>query len=217
MKRTNNDMFRQLEELTVENENLRKENTKLRAENRSLRAENARLRERVQVLETTLEERIGKAVEDAVAKAVAPLYEAMAEKDKEILRLKSQISKDSSNSSKPPGSNGFKQVLSGREKSGKKQGGQPGHKGVRLNIPENLGELVKSGMAEHVIVSDVSDGEPYVSDWTIDWKVVTVFTERRRKAGPPPRIEYGPQLKAIAVYLCMVGLDGMETLDAVLP
>ena len=65
MRRTNNDIFRQLEELMVENEKLRQENTKLRAENRSLRAENARVRERIQVLEMTLKERINKAVKKA--------------------------------------------------------------------------------------------------------------------------------------------------------
>ena len=137
MRRTNNDIFRQLEEFTIENEKLCLENKKLRAENRELRAENARLRDRIEEMETTLEERIKK----AVAKAVEPMQEKIAEKDKEIQRLKTQLEKDSSNSSKPSGGNGFKKVPNNREKSSKKQGGQYGHKGFRLNIPENLEEL----------------------------------------------------------------------------
>ena len=206
-------MFRQLEELTVENEQLKKENRELRAENRCLRAENARLTQRLELLEATIEERINKAVEDAVAKATTPLLATIAEKDTEILRLKSQIAKDSSNSSKPPSSNGFKQIPNNREKSGRKQGGQQGHKGARLDIPQNLDELVEQGMAEHIILSDLPDGEPYVSDWTVELKIITVFTEYRRSPGQPPTVQYGPQLKACAVYLSTVGMIAYKRLS----
>ena len=154
-------MFRQLEELTVENEQLKKENKELRAENRWLRAENIRLTQRLETLEMTIEDRINKAVEEAVAKATAPLLEVIAEKDKEILRLKSQIAKDSSNSSKPSSSNGFKQIPNNREKSDRKCGGQLGHKASLLEIPKNLEELVEQGLAEHIIWSDRADVEIY--------------------------------------------------------
>ena len=87
MRRTNNDIFRHLEELILENEQLRLENKKLRAENSGIKAENTRLCERIKVLEVTMEERISKAVEEAVTKAAKPLYAIIAEKDKEILRL----------------------------------------------------------------------------------------------------------------------------------
>ena len=216
----NKDIKRQLEELTVENERLRNENKKLRAENRELRtenqelrAENALLHKRIEELEATIEERINKAVEEAVAKATEPLLAAIAEKDSEIMRLKAQLNKDSTNSSKPPGSNGFRRVPNNREKSGERQGGQHGHKGVRLNIPDNLDELVESGKAEHVIVSEVPEGEEYVSDWTIDIKMVTVYTEYRRMPGKPPNIGYGAQMKALAVYLSVVGLIAVKRLS----
>ncbi len=120
------DIIRQVEELTAENEELKRENQRLRRENRQLRAENARLAKRLETIEATMEERINQAVEAAVAKATGPLLEAIAKKDKEILRLKGQIEKNSSNSSKPPSSNGFKKVPNNRERSGKKQGGQGG-------------------------------------------------------------------------------------------
>jgi len=51
-----------------------------------------------------------------------------------------------------------------------------------------------------------------VSDWIIDLKVVTVYTEHRRKPGNPPKIEYGTQVKVIAVYLCVVGLIAVKRL-----
>ena len=51
----------------------------------------------------------------------------------ELTRLKNQNKKDSSNSNKPSGTNGYKKVITNRrEKSDKKQGGQEGHKGNSL-------------------------------------------------------------------------------------
>ena len=123
MRRTNNEIYRHVEELTTENERLKEANRKLRKENQVLKAENGRLQKRVETLEATLEKRIEKAVNDAVAKATEPLLAMIAEKDKEILRLKSQLNKDSTNSSKPTGSNGHKKVPNNREKSANKQGG----------------------------------------------------------------------------------------------
>jgi transposase len=207
------DIFRHVEELIEENERLRKENKALRAENRSLRAENKRLRERIDCLERTMEERIIKAVEEAVAKVTAHFEGIIDEKDKEILRLKAQIEKDSSTSSKPPSSDGFKKIPNNREKSEKKQGGQPGHKGNRLNIPDNLAELVSQGKAEHIVISDVEEGEPYVSDWEMDIRFQLVFIEHRRKPGTPPKIEYGNNVKTLAVYLCVIGLIAVQRLS----
>jgi hypothetical protein len=206
----NNDIFRQIEELTFENEKLRKENTRLRTERR---AENIRLHERIETLERSMEERIAKAVSEAIANATAPLYAKIESQEQEIARLKSQLNKDSSNSSKPPSSNGFRKIPNNRDRSDKKQGGQHGHKGNRLNIPENLDELVAAGKAEHVIISDVAEGEAYGSDWTIDLKIIPVFMEQRRAVGTPPKIEYGAQLKVIAVYLCIVGLISVKRLS----
>ncbi len=40
-----------------------------------------------------------------------------------------------------------------------------------------------------------------------------VYTEHRRAPGKLPRIEYGPQVKTLAVYLSMVGMIAMERLS----
>ncbi|MDR2657186.1 MAG: DUF6444 domain-containing protein [Oscillospiraceae bacterium] len=42
--------------------------------------------------------------------------------------MKSLINKDSSNSSKPPSSDGYKKIPNNREKTGRSQGGQIGRK-----------------------------------------------------------------------------------------
>jgi hypothetical protein len=192
------------------------ENESLKRENRTQKQEIRTLNQKIETLENSIDEKIAWAVE----RACAPLHERIKiletendRKDAEILRLKMQIDKDSSNSSKPPGTDGFKKIPNNREKSGKKQGGQPGHKGAKLRIPKNLDELVAADTAEHRIISDVPEGAPYVSDWIVDMKVVTVFTEHRRKPGKPPKIEYGAQLKVIAVYLCTIGLMAFQRLS----
>lgn len=141
---------------------------------------------------------------------IEKLREEVTARDEEIQRLKSQINKDSSNSSKPPSSNGLKNIQNNREKSGKKQGGQKGHKGATLVIPSDLEELVKEGKAEHNIIREVADGEPFVSDWVVDVKISTIYTEIRRAPGTPPTIEYGDTTKKLSVYLSIVGLVAVK-------
>jgi hypothetical protein len=175
------------------------------------KAEAIALRERVLELELSMDARIARAVDEAVSQAVAkatePLLLKIAAQWQEILRLKAQIGKDSSNSSKPPSAGGFKKVANSREASALKQGGQRGHKGNRLNIPDNFEELKAAGKIEHNIVWEgVSEGEVYVSDYIVDLKMIPVYNEMRRRAGAPPQISYGSNIQALAVYLYTIGL-----------
>jgi chromosome segregation ATPase len=139
-------------------------------ESRELKAGTRELRHRVFELENTHEERIARAVDIAVAKAAAPLNARIAElealveaKDREILRLKSQLEKNSGNSSKPPSSDGLKPVPNSRERSIHRQGGQHGHKGHVIKLPENLEELVAQGLAKKAMVDHTEGAERYKS------------------------------------------------------
>ena len=210
-------MFRQIEEQAEKIDKLERERRELRAENRKLRAENRILRERIENLERTFEERIAKAVSQAVAEATKPLNERIAKleaenqaKDVEIQRLKGQIKKDSSNSSKPPSSNGFKKIPNNRESSSRKTGGQVGHKGHTLRIPKDLEELVKQGKARHEIIDETDGKQEYVSDWTVGLSIMPVYTERRRCVGVPPTIQYGVEVQALCVYLHHEGMMSLE-------
>jgi len=209
----NKGIFRQLTEQTERADRLEVENRELRVENTRLRKKVKSLEDVVDALTADLDNRIGA----AVAKAVIPLKEDIGRKEvqiqkanDEIDRLKAVIDKDSNNSSKPPSSNGFKKIVNSREASTRKPGGQRGHKGYTVRIPTNLDELVLEGKAKHIIVDDTNGATSYVSDWEIDIQTTVIYTERRRPVGEPPRIQYGVEVHALAVYLSNVGMMSLE-------
>jgi hypothetical protein len=208
-------LYRQLTEQMEKAERLEGENRELRKENTRLRGKVESLEERLDAMVAGLDARI----EVAVNKAVMPLQKEAACKDEriqkandEIARLKASKNKDSGNSSKPPSSNGLKKIANSREPSGRKTGGQPGHKGHTLSIPKNLDDLVKTGKVKHVIKDETEGAKGYVSDWEIDLITVPVYTERRRGRGAPPTVRYGTGIQSLAVYLQNVGLLSLERL-----
>ncbi len=77
----------------------------------------------------------------------------------EIERLKNNNNKDSSNSSKPSSTNGFKKVITNnRNKSAKKQGGQPNHKGTTLTN-EKIEEMIKNNEIDEIITVEENKTE----------------------------------------------------------
>lgn len=210
MKRYEAGLFRQLTETIEENDRLKVRAKDLQNENTALKSEVRHLRDKIARIESSLEERIQCAVNMAVEKALIPLQSEIEIKNKEIKRLKAIINKDSSNSSKPPSTDGFKKIPNNREKSEKNRGGQRGHKGKTLTIPKNLDELVETGKAEHKIV-DLTDGaDTYVTKWEIDVKTIAVYTEYRCPTTEMPGISYGTNLKAYATVLLNDGFMSLE-------
>ena len=108
MMKVTNDFYRQFEELNNKLDSLLKENRELKQE--------------INTLKATIKEK----------------DEIIDKQQKEIDRLKNQINKNSSNSSKPPSTDIGKKEKSGanlynsRKKTDKKIGGQKGHKGHSL-------------------------------------------------------------------------------------
>ena len=203
------DMYRQLCEQTEKAE-------RLELENRHLRKEVAYLTKRINEMTESFEARI----EAAIAKAVQSMSEELAKRDAllekandEIARLKASKNKDSGNSSKPPSSNGYRKVANSREASGRKSGGQKGHKGHHAHIPKNLEELAAAGNVEHVMKDETNGAKEYVSDWEIDLHIIPIYRELRRPAGGrAPRIRYGAFVQSLAVYLQNIGMLSLERL-----
>ena len=75
--------------------------------------------------------------EETTAKLISALLQIIAIQAKRIQELEDQLAKNSSNSGKPPSSDGLKKGSrnrSLRKSSGKKSGAQPGHEGHRLEM-----------------------------------------------------------------------------------
>jgi transposase-like protein/cell division protein FtsB len=202
-------------------------------ENKELKKENALLKDELNYLRTNIQAIIDAAVSKAVAEATAPLLveiaELKAENAKlrnEVTRLKNQIDKDSSNSGKPPSSNGFKKVIqNNREKSGRKQGGQPGHKGYVLLAAHNPDKIIEH-KKEICDCGCTLKNENYVARQELNIKVIAEITEHRYYNGKCPHCKkeykeiipkelnnlanYGTSIKSFITFLNNQGIVSMD-------
>lgn len=145
-------------------------------------------------------------------------------------RLRSIINNDSSNSSLPPSTDqkGGKSVntFNGRNKTGRKAGGQKGHKGTTLTKNE-IEKKIQEGTCRHEIQTI---GNPicgkYISKYVVDLKTEAVITEVRiyadehGKFSIPPEyrsdVTYGENVKALAVSLYSEGVMANDRIAAFL-
>ncbi len=128
----------------------------------------------------------------------------------------------SHNSSKPPSSDGLRRPpRSLRERTGKQPGGQPGHVGSALHMVEEPDHVVTHSPAvcgacqaplagvsaqgyERRQVLDLPPLRLEATEHRAEEKTCPVCHERTRGVFPPAattRVQYGPQLKALIVYL----------------
>lgn len=145
-------------------------------------------------------------------------------------RLKSIINNDSSNTSRPPSTDqkGGKpaNTFNGREKTGRKAGGQKGHAGSTLT-KSRVEEKIASGRCRHEVRTvGRASGQDYVKKYVIDLQTEPVVTEVRiypDKDGViriPPEyrsdVTYGTNVKALAVALYSEGVMSNDRIAAFL-
>jgi transposase len=133
-----------IEQLRAENRQLKEEKARESAEKALIVAENHHLRELVAELIKRLDEKTqevaGKAEGDVEKQSLQEQIEALSG---QVHELEGQIAKDSSNSSKPPSTDGYtKKKRSLRQPTGKKPGGQAGHPGSTRNFVETPDEVI---------------------------------------------------------------------------
>ena len=121
--------------LEEEIKGLQKDNKDLQNENKGLQKEKKRLEDRNKDLE--IENEVFKKALETKGIKISELLEEIAE-------LKRRVNMNSSNSSKPPSTDGFKKprTRSLRKRSGRRPGGQPGHKGHNMTIHHEPDSIV---------------------------------------------------------------------------
>ena len=107
---------------------------------------------------------------------------------KRVEELEAQINKNSNNSSKPPSRDGLKKkTKNNREKSNRKQGAQPGHKGSGLVAVENPDEIISCKV------------EKTTCEWGLDLRNVKPEREEKRQV-----IDIAQVLTKVVEYLVEV-------------
>jgi transposase len=209
----------------------RLENAKAKAEIAGIEA-----KERENVLKDTLREKDKTIImlqrttamlseDNAALRKCNAIALAELEKEKDAnAKLRAMLKKDSTTSSKPPSSDGLRRprIISMREKSGRKPGGQPGHKGHTL-APTFAPTLVvcKKPPETCACGGAVVCGETYEAKQKVDIKVMVDVTEERVfagicstcgkvhkggfSAGYDNPVQYGPGLKATVASLNAYG------------
>ena len=136
--------------------------------------------------------------------------------------LEKQIGKTSANSSKPPSTNGYKKVVqNNREKTDKKSGGQPNHKGNYLKYAEGEdidelsyvsvsgscscgADLSTTGLAieyERRQVFEIPRLRPYVTEYQVERKQCSCGKIHRAVCEEAPyAVQYGSNVSAGASY-----------------
>lgn len=139
-------------------------------------------------------------------------------------RLKKIINNDSNNSSNPPSSDikPNKKIPNNREKSGKKAGGQQGHKPYILAKKE-VEENIKNGKFEYQLAVHGEPSSKYKSKYILDTKVNVVATEHRFYADEDGKynipkefqtdVQYGESLKTLCTVLSTEGYVATERIS----
>jgi len=167
------------------------------------------------------EEEINTAYDKGKEAVVALFYETFQKMAERIQKLEDQIAKNSSNSGKPPSSDGLaKKPKSLRHKSGKVSGGQPGHPGSTLKAvsePDHIEihpvrrchhcqaslDEVATKSCEKRQVFDVPPVQVEVTEHRAETKECPICHQTTVGEFPPDvsqPVQYGERIKAQMVY-----------------
>ncbi|MEX2163041.1 MAG: IS66 family transposase [Sulfuricaulis sp.] len=162
--------------------------------------------------------KLSHAQKDDLIRLLWPLIEEVRQLKARVAELEARLAKDSHNSHKPPSSDGLKKTHSQRESSGKAPGGQAGHKGTglkRVSVPDTVIEhrlpeycvcgarLNAAYSGERRQVFDIPVAQFNVTEHRT-WQARCRCGREHQSAfadGVNQLVQYGPNLKALAVHL----------------
>lgn len=144
-------------------------------------------------------------------------------------KLKAIINKNSGNSSKPPSSDGYKKIHNSREQTGRKPGGQKGHKGNKPALLEQPTVIIEH-KPECACGGHVRYSNHYIAKQHIDIEIRAHIIEHRAFSGVcdccgskvsakmPLKdvITYGEHVKGLAVMLSTEGLVSLNRVRTML-
>lgn len=155
---------------------------------------------------------------DSLVKQVEELTRINLLLFKRIEELEAIVKKNSSNSSKPPSSDGLKKkIKNNRQKSSRKAGAQPGHKGKGLSPMEKVDEQIlcpvntlcecgedmsrkKVVRIEKRQVIDTPKKLVHVKEYLVEIKECRCGIEHKGQCNYGQRVQYGEGLKSLLVY-----------------
>ena len=192
-----------------------------------MRRENQRLRRQVEQLRQQLTEQ---------AEQLADKQQQIADAEKQISDLERQLAlrqQNSTNSSKPPSSDGLAgqpRERGRRKKSRRKVGGQPGHRGAHRplapaervdeirpvlpdqcqqcghTLPQRWEQAETTGTVQRHQVTEVPPIRAHIIEYQCHRVICPECGESTRAAMPEEAIgQFGPQLTALVAYLTVVG------------
>ncbi len=186
----------------------------------SLRKENTMLRDRLAQRDELIQQQHALLAEQNVV--IQHHAEQMSGLSEQLQALRDQLAKDSHNSHLPPSSDRFvRKAKSLRQKSGKKSGGQPGHRGASLQFSSTPDEIIELHVEAcevcqqdlHAVaacgrerrqVVDVPSPRVVVQEYRAEQKRCPhcqQITIAAFPAGVQAPLQYGPHVGATAVYL----------------
>ena len=181
-------------DLNVKIDKLEKENDELKTKIKVLKEENASLK-----------------AENAILKA-----------DND--RMKKILNNDSNNSSNPPSTDikpNKKVITNNRENSGKKVGGQVGHKGVSLS-KKYVEEKIKNNEFNHEVIKVGKESDRYISKYIVDVEInvkaieYRFFQDENGRHNIPKEfqtdVQYGSEIKTLCSILNTEGVVAINRL-----
>ena len=163
-----------------------------------------------------------KAIQEIIGMVISFFEQKLSEKDRRIKELEDQLSTNSQNSSKPPSTDkpyNKPSPKSRRVKTGKKVGGQEGHKGRNLKMVDSPDDYVHHKVSvcencghdlEETAVKKISRRQVYdipvlniqVTEHQSEVKICSCGCQN---SNFPPHashyVQYGPRIKGLMVYL----------------
>jgi len=123
---------------------------------------------------------------DNLKRRVSFLEQENLELRDENKRLKAMLDTNSSNSSKPPSTDGFQKIFNSREKTGRMPGGQKGHKGHFRDLYNNPTEIIEHKQKFCECGNEILYSEKFAAKQFVDVELKVNIIEHRAFKGKCP-------------------------------